>query len=151
MEQANMEIKIKNFKELTNEELYGILKLRSDVFVVEQKCIYPDLDNLDQVSIHVCLYDKGILQAYLRVIPQGKVFKEAALGRVVSRTRHQGYGSQVINAGLRTAKETFKADKVRIHAQQYAIPFYEKAGFKTVSSVFLEDGIPHVEMLFEEK
>lgn len=147
-----MEIKIKKFSELSLDELYEILRLRADVFVVEQKCPYGDLDGIDQDALHLCLYDeKGKLVAYLRVIPQGRLFKEAALSRVVTRVRRKGYGSLIVQAGIKTAVEQFHADSIRIHAQQYAIPFYEKAGFKVVSEVFLEDGIPHKQMLWEKK
>ena len=144
-----METVVKRFDELTVPELYEIMKLRVDVFVVEQNCPYPELDGKDQNAFHVFFRDEEGIQAYLRVLGPGVSFPEASLGRVISRKRRCGLGSRLLEEGVRTAREKFSAKAIRIEAQSYAKTFYEKAGFRQVSEEFLEDGIPHIEMLLE--
>lgn len=143
----SMEILRKRFSDLTNSELYNILKLRVDVFVVEQKCPYPELDNLDQDAIHVWMEEDGEIVAYLRILDRGVESDHVAIGRVISAKRNQGYGRQILKEGLRAAKEEFNADRIYLEAQVYAIGFYEKCGFHVISEVFIMDGIPHVKML----
>lgn len=144
-----METVVKRFDELTVPELYEIMKLRVDVFVVEQNCPYPELDGKDQGAFHVFFRDEEGIQAYLRVLGPGVSFPEASLGRVISRKRRCGLGSRLLEEGVRTAGEKFGAKVIRIEAQSYAKTFYEKAGFRQVSEEFLEDGIPHIEMLLK--
>ena len=146
-----METLVKRFDELMVSELYEILKLRVDVFVVEQNCPYSELDGKDQGALHVFFRDEEGIQAYLRVLGPGVTFPEVSLGRVISRKRWCGMGSRLLEEGIRTAKEKFGAKAIRIEAQSYAKAFYEKAGFRQVSEEFLEDGIPHIEMLLELK
>lgn len=144
-----MEIIIKKFDELTVKELYDILKLRVDVFVVEQECPYPEIDNKDEGAYHVWLRDEDGIAAYLRVLDKGVSFDDAAIGRVISSRRRKGYGTIVLKEGIRVAKEKFGADKITIEAQVYARKFYENVGFCQVSEEFLEDGIPHIVMTLE--
>ena len=139
----------KRFEELTLEELYQIVKLRVDVFVVEQRCPYPELDGKDQEALHVFAWDEEGLQAYLRVLRPGVSFPEASLGRVISRKRRQGLGTQLLEQGLQAAEQWLGKGPIRIEAQTYARGLYEKAGFRQVSQEFLEDGIPHIQMLRE--
>ena len=146
-----MEKIVKKFNELTVEELYAILRLRADVFVVEQNCAYQDLDGKDQDAYHVCFWENGQLIAYLRVIDKGKRLDEVSIGRVISIKRRQGVGSELMRAGIAVAKEKYGATKIKVGAQTYAKPFYEGSGFVQVSDEYDEDGIPHVYMEYEER
>ncbi len=141
-----LEITVKPFTALTLDELYALLRLRAEVFVVEQNCPYQDLDNRDQLAIHVMLWEKKELLATLRVLPAGIAYPEVSIGRVVSRTHGQGHGRAVFTAGLKTAWYRLGADRIRISAQCQARGFYEKFGFTPVTETYLEDGIPHVGM-----
>ena len=145
-----MESVIKTFDELTNSELYELLRLRAEVFVVEQNCAYQDLDNVDKDAYHVYLKDGEEIVAYLRVVDKDKRLDEVSLGRVISLRRRQGVGSALMKVGIEVAKEKFGAKKIKIGAQAYAIPFYEQSGFKQISGEYMEDGIPHVYMIYEE-
>ena len=144
-----MELVVKKFKELTIDELYEILRVRVNVFVVEQKCPYEEIDNKDKSAYHVFLKENGEIVAYLRVIKQGVSFEEALIGRVLTTKRKKGYANIILKEGIKIAKEKFKADKIKIEAQTYAKKLYEKFGFKQISDEFLEDGIPHIKMLLE--
>lgn len=141
-----MEIVVKKFKELTVDELYEVYKLRSDVFVYEQNCVYKDIDEIDKDSIHVLLMDNEELVSYLRVIPKGKYYPEVRIGRVVSKVRRKGYATIVLNKGIDIAKTELIADEIVLEAQVYAVDLYKKVGFEIISDEFLEDGIPHVKM-----
>ena len=144
-----MELALKRLEELTNNELYDILKLRVNTFVVEQHCPYPELDDKDQDALHVFLRDEEGIHAYLRVMDKGVSSEQVSIGRVVAVTRRKGYGSRVLEEGMRVAAEYFQADKIYLEAQTYARGLYEKHGFRQISDVFLEDGIPHIKMLAE--
>lgn len=144
-----MELNIKKFNELTLDELYEILKVRADIFVVEQNCVYQDLDDLDKCAIHIYLRDDNGIQAYLRLIEPGKVYKEAAIGRVLSKKRHCGLATQIILAAIKEAQQQMNTRKIKLAAQVYARSLYEKIGFRQCSDEFLEDGIPHIEMILE--
>lgn len=144
-----MELVKKRFEELTVDELYEILKIRVDIFVVEQKCPYQELDEKDRKAYHIYLKEDNQIKAYLRLLDAGVSFKEASIGRVLSTERGKGYARVVIEEGIQTAKEILKADKIRIEAQVYAQEMYEKFGFRAVSEEFLEDGIPHIQMLLD--
>ena len=136
-----MDFTVKHFSELTNEELYDILRLRVNVFVVEQECPYPEIDGNDSCAYHVFHRgEDGALDAYLRVLPQGGV---------ISMKRRCGLGSELMRKGIEVAKEKFGADRLTIEAQTYARKFYEGVGFRQTSEEFLEDGIPHIEMQLE--
>ncbi len=144
-----MNLIIKKYNELTLDELYEILKLRVDVFVVEQNCPYHEIDDKDKFAYHVFLEDDDGIEAYLRVLGPGVSFDEPSIGRVISKKRRSGLGLRILLAGIDVAKAKFNAQSIKIEAQCYARPLYEKAGFVQVSDEFLEDGIPHIEMLLK--
>lgn len=146
-----MQLVIKTFDQLTNDELYEILKLRVDIFVVEQTCPYPDLDDLDQAAIHVFYKNEEGICAYLRVMDRGVESEAVSVGRVVvdKSKRRKALGSRLLQAGIKAAREIFDADTIYLEAQRYAKSFYEKQGFKQVSEVFLLDDIPHIKMELE--
>ena len=142
-----MECTVKGFEELSVKELYAILQLRAEVFVVEQNCAYQDLDGTDKDAYHVCLWDGKALVGYLRVLDKGKRLDEVSLGRVISAKRRQGIGKRLMAEGLRVAKEKFGAGTVKVGAQCQAKAFYESCGFRQVSAEYDEDGIPHIYMI----
>ena len=147
----DMESVVKKFQDLTVDELYAILRLRSAVFVVEQDCVYQDLDDIDQEAWHVYLKDGEEIVGYLRVVAKGKRLDEVSIGRVISLYRRKGIGSKLMEIGKAVAKEKFGATKIKVGAQVQAQSFYEQTGFKPISEHYLEDGIPHIYMLYEEK
>ena len=142
-----MELVIKRFGELALEELYEILRIRVDVFVVEQACPYPEIDGKDEFSHHLYYRDADGIQAYLRVVDAGVSFEEVSIGRVLSRKRRCGIAGSLLREGIRFAHETLGARAIRSEAQTYARKWDENAGFRQVSGEFLEDGIPHIQML----
>lgn len=146
-----MEIVVKKYEELTVDELYEILRLRAEVFVVEQDCVYQDLDGKDKVAYHIYIKKDGQVQACLRVLPQGVSYPDAeSIGRIVSRDKKRGYGKVIVAEGIRVAKEKFGAKLVKISAQVQAQGFYEKQGFKVVDGThYLEDNIPHTLMQYK--
>lgn len=146
-----MEFKIKTFDELSNEELYSILRLRSEIFVVEQNCVYQDMDNKDLKAFHLMAIDEGQIVAYLRILNKGVSYKEISIGRVVVKKeyRRRKLGLEIINRAIDYIKNIMRENEIRISAQVYAKNLYKKAGFKEVSEEYLEDDIPHVEMLFK--
>lgn len=141
-----MEKTVKKFDELTAAELYEILRVRAEVFVVEQNCAYQDLDGVDLEAYHVFLRENSKIVAYLRVVDKGKRLDEVSIGRVISLKRRQGIGGELMRLGLAVAKEKFGADIVKVGAQVYAKPFYESVGFTQISDEYIEDGIPHIYM-----
>ncbi len=143
-----MKFEEKTFDKLTNEELYAILKLRAEVFVVEQDCVYLDLDDFDQKSIHVFGRHENKIAAYTRILPPSVYYKEAAIGRVVTLKdiRMDGYGKEIMHFSIASIKTQYNSN-IRIMAQCYLTKFYSDFGFKIDGPEFLEDGIPHVEML----
>ena len=142
-----MTLHTKHFRELAPDELYGILRLRSEVFVVEQDCVYQDLDDRDQDAWHLWLEEDGEIVACLRVFRLDE--EHSQIGRVVTsmKVRGTGAGKQMMLEGIAVAGKYFPGLPVLIHAQEYAKGFYEKCGFRVSSEPFDEDGIPHVEML----
>lgn len=140
------ELFVKHYSELTIDELYDLLQLRAEVFVVEQTCPYQDLDGKDKASWHVWLRDGRGLVAAARVYE----LEGVRIGRVVTRYRREGLGSRVMAESIRVAKEKLGAREILISAQQYAQPFYERAGFVRCTDPYLEDGIPHVGMRWRE-
>lgn len=144
-----MELIVKRFEELTVEELYEILKIRVSVFVVEQNCLYQEIDDRDKQSFHVYLKDDDGIQAYLRVVDKGVSFDEVSIGRVIAVKRRCGLGSKILSERIKVAKDKLKAATIKIEAQSYAKGLYEKQGFSQVSEEFLEDGIPHVLMILD--
>ena len=142
-----MEFIVKPFSELSPTELYEILKTRSEIFVVEQKCICQDMDDKDKDAVHVfCRNDVGRVTGCLRVFWKDEENGIAQIGRVVTLEHGKGIGGRLLHRGVEIAREQLKAKKVYLHSQQYAIGYYAKEGFQVVSDIFPEDGIPHVEM-----
>lgn len=144
-----LRIEIKSFKELTPNELYDLLQLRSEVFVVEQNCVYQDIDFKDQMAVHLLGYDNDRLVAYTRIFAPGDYFEEASIGRVVVKKseRLHKYGYDIMEASIQAVKEHFKTRAIKISAQKYLFKFYSNLGFKQVGEEYLEDGIPHVGMI----
>ena len=144
-----LEIKVKLFKELTTLELYYLLQLRSEVFVVEQDCVYQDIDGKDQKALHILGYKDEKLVAYTRIFQPGDYFEEASIGRVLVKEnqREYGFGYDIMNASIEAIKKHFKTSEIRISAQTYLKRFYNNLGFKEVGEEYLEDGIPHINML----
>lgn len=143
-----MDLYIKHFNELTTTELYRILRARAEIFVVEQDCVYQDLDNKDLNAWHVWFEDEDGVAAYCRVLDKGVSYEgEGSIGRVIAVRRGTGLGYKVMMEGIRVAEEKFGQTSLRISAQQYAQGFYEKCGFVRVSEPYLEDDIPHVQMV----
>ena len=144
-----MRLVSKLFDELTPRELYELLRSRSEVFVVEQKCAYQDIDGRDYESLHVFYEEDGRVVAYLRVYP--KEPGTVQMGRVLTLRRGVGLGARLLHEGIRLVHETMNAERIFIEAQTYAVGFYEREGFAVCSDEFLEDGIPHVEMTLRLK
>lgn len=144
-----MEIEIKTFEELTKTQLYDLLQLRNEVFVVEQDCVYQDVDGKDERALHILGMEEGKLVAYARCFERGDYFDEASIGRVLVRENYRklGYGHEITKASIKAIKTKYKADKIKISAQTYLVIFYESHGFKTVGDRYLEDGIPHIAMV----
>ncbi|MBP3347474.1 MAG: GNAT family N-acetyltransferase [Clostridia bacterium] len=146
-----METVIKHFDQLTTMELYEILQLRAEVFVVEQDCPYQDLDGKDLNAYHVYVRENGEVVACVRVLDVGVSYADSpSIGRVVTKYRRKGLGSIVMREGISVAREKYGAKTITISAQCYARQFYEGFGFKQVSEEYLEDGIPHIRMKWSE-
>lgn len=142
-----MSIHIKKFEELTLYQLYELLKLRFDVFVIEQQCIYDELDNEDQQAIHMFFEEQGKITAYLRLYKTAN--DKASFGRVVVEPNHRkkGLGGQLVDAALQYTREQWpEVDEITIGAQEYLQKFYESYGFQQISTVYLDEGIPHMDM-----
>lgn len=146
-----LEIKVKYFKDLTTQELYEILQLRSEVFVVEQDCVYQDIDSKDQNALHVIGYKNNRVVAYTRIFKPGDYFDLASIGRVVvsQKERDNKYGYVIMEASIKAVKELFKESTIKISAQCYLKQFYSNLEFKKIGEEYLEDGIPHIAMIKE--
>ncbi len=138
----------KPFNELTPHELYEILKLRSEVFVVEQNCVFLDADDKDQVSMHVMCWQNELLAGYTRLVPAGVSYDEPSIGRVVTspKVRHAGIGKLLMNYSISTSYDVFGKYTITIGAQFYLRNFYTSLGFQQCSDIYLEDGIQHIKM-----
>ena len=139
-----MELVIKTFDQLSAGELYEILKARAAVFMLEQKIVCQDMDDVDYRAWHIFLQDGNCIKAYLRMYETDE--KTVQIGRVLTTERKKGYGYTVMCAAIDTTKQRLKKQTVRLEAQCHAIGFYEKLGFQVTSEEFLDVGIPHVEM-----
>ena len=145
---STIEFKIKRFNELSLQELYNLLQLRSEVFVVEQNCVYQDIDGKDSKAIHVIGFYNGEIVAYTRIFDKGFYFDEASIGRVVVRPKYRDkkWGFQLMEVSISAVKEYFQETKITISAQQYLTKFYQSLGFVQTSEMYLEDDIPHIQM-----
>lgn len=148
-----LEIKTKRFSELSTQELYDILQLRAEVFVVEQDCVYQDVDAKDQKALHILGFEAEKLVAYARVFKPGDYFKDASIGRVVvlKEARKFKYGYDIMTAAIEAIQVYFKVTRIHISAQTYLKRFYNNLGFVEVGEGYLEDGIPHISMLKSDK
>lgn len=145
---------LKHFNELTPHELYYIMQLRNEVFVLEQNCIYQDADNKDLKAYHFMGFDdQGQLMAYTRLLPPDVSYKEMSIGRVVTHAdvRKQGAGKELMKRSIKACYDLFGQDDIRIGAQLYLLKFYNGLGFEQSSDVYLEDGIEHIEMVLKYK
>jgi len=145
----SLQLEEKEFSELTTKELYDFLQLRSEIFVVEQDCVYLDIDGKDQKAIHILGKIKEEIIAYARCFPPEIYFEEAAIGRVVVKNNFRGkkIAHQLMKKAIYTIENKYKTSKIKISAQQHLTDFYTSHGFKTIGKPYLEDGIPHVEMI----
>lgn len=137
-----------SFSELTPQQIYDMLQLRSEVFVVEQDCVYQDIDGNDDKAYHLMFYEKDLLIAYTRILPPGAYFDELSIGRVVVKQsyRRQQLGVKLMKDSIDYALELHPNAVIKISAQQYLINFYESLGFIIFGEGYLEDGIPHIGM-----
>jgi ElaA protein len=139
---------VRKFDELTNEELYQMLRLRSEVFIVEQHCIFMDMDNKDQKCTHLLGWKDGDLLAHSRIVPPGLSYEYPSIGRIVvsGKGRGLGLGVELLNVSIAQVEMLFGKSVIRIGAQQYLKRFYESFGFQQSSDIYLEDEIEHIEM-----
>lgn len=148
-----MEYRLRTFEELTAGELYQLLQLRSEVFVVEQQCIYLDADGKDYKALHLLGYEEERLTAYTRLFAPGDYCEEASIGRVaVSPSRRgEGLGREIMKASLEAVEKRFGRVDICLSAQAYLCRFYEEMGFQAEGPEYLEDGIPHIRMVLWKK
>lgn len=144
-----MEITVKTFNDLDIFEVHGIFRLRSEVFVVEQNCVYQDVDGKDLNALHIIGKKDGEIIAYTRCFKPGYYFEEAAIGRVVveASQRKYKYGYDIMNASIAGIKAHYNTDKIKLSAQVYLLKFYNSLGFTQIGEDYLEDGIPHILMV----
>lgn len=148
-----MTFTLKTFEQLTNMELYNILKERTEVFVVEQNCPYPEVDGKDVQSLHLFKEENGMIIAYLRILPKGVSYEELSIGRVLVKKEYRGQkiAHQLMSEALHIIHHELMETTVKIQAQQYLRKFYESFGFEAISDMYLEDNIPHIDMLLKRE
>jgi ElaA protein len=147
----NYKILCKSYNELSTDELYRILQLRQEVFVVEQDCPYLDADGKDQLALHAWIQIDSEIEAYLRMLPKGTAYDDySSIGRVIStkKWRAKGLGKSIMKYALHKMQDLWPKDDIKISAQVYIIPFYESLGFKKTGEPYLEDDIPHHAMIY---
>ena len=144
-----LQIEVKTFDELSIYELYAILQLRLEVFVVEQDCVYQDVDGKDQKALHVLGFKNNQLIAYTRLFKPGDYFDESSIGRVVvaKKERHFKYGQDIMQSSIEAIKQYYNETTIKISAQVYLKSFYNNLGFNEVGEEYLEDDIPHIAMI----
>ncbi|MFC0302347.1 GNAT family N-acetyltransferase [Virgibacillus soli] len=147
-----MEWHVKQFADLSNKQLYDLLKARVDVFVVEQHCPYPEIDGFDEQSIHIYLTINGEVAANARIVPKGVRYPEVSIGRVLvtKSFRNSGYARELMQKAMGYIIEDMGETKIRLQAQLYLEKFYSSLGFTRISKEYVEDGIPHVDMIWEQ-
>lgn len=141
--------KIKTFDQLSVEELYQIIRLRIEVFILEQEAPYQDCDNYDQKALHIWAEIDGEIAAYCRLFNKGIKYNEASLGRVISNPKYRGQqlGKRLLHLSLETIKTRFNNPDIQISAQNYLLPFYSSYGFQAFGATYLEDNLPHTAMI----
>jgi len=147
-----MQTSIKSFSQLSNEELYGVLQLRAEIFVVEQNCVYNDLDGNDQVAYHLMIKtDDGKIVGYARMLDKGTRFNQPSIGRLVvsKEVRFKGLARRIMTEAAQWMKSNWQVNLIHISAQKYLKAFYSSLGYQTVTDTYLEDGIPHIGMDFQ--
>ena len=146
-----IDTQVKSFSELTLQELYRILQLRSEVFVVEQDCVYQDIDGKDEKALHILGFKNNRIIAYTRIFKPGDYFDDASIGRVVvaKSERAYKYGYDIMKVSIEAIEEKFKTHRIKISAQAYLKSFYNNCGFKEIGDEYLEDDIPHIAMIKE--
>jgi len=140
---------LKKFEDLAPSQLYAILQLRNEVFVVEQNCVFQDADDKDQNSYHLMGFSNNKLIAYTRLVPPGEIYQQPSIGRVVTSplVRKLGVGKELMEQSISEVCRLFGARPIKIGAQLYLKKFYESLGFQQVGEIYLEDGIEHIHML----
>ena len=148
----HLSIYFRSYNELTKRELFDIYFLRQEVFIVEQNCVYQDIDLKDHNSYHLMTYDNDILVAYLRIVHPGVSYNEPSIGRVITKMSHRrrGISKNIMQFAIQKIKDVYNHSNIRISAQEYLIPFYKSLNFVTVGDVYLEDDIPHIEMKYND-
>lgn len=143
---------LKKFKELNVEEIYKILTLRNEIFIVEQECAYLDCDDKDLNSYHLFSEENGEIIAYLRILEKGVSYDEISIGRVAVKKNYRGKGisREMLLKAIDFVENNLNEDTIKIQAQAYLLNFYNSLGFKAVSEEYLEDNIPHIDMLYKK-
>ena len=146
-----MKITVFKYQDLGPDRLYEILKLRSEVFVVEQKCAYQDLDNKDEKALHLVGEENNKIIAYTRIFRKGDFFKNSSIGRVLVKKeyRNKDYGRKIMISSIEKLKKDAKEEKIELSAQKYLLKFYSELGFEKTGEEYLEDNIPHVKMILK--
>jgi ElaA protein len=146
-----MHFLIKSFNELSAKETYQLLKLRSEVFVVEQNCVYLDPDGKDLIAYHILIYEQDELLGYARILPPSSLNHPSSIGRVVVDKKHRGskFGQELMNYCIQHSIHLFKSKEIVISAQAYLIRFYSNLGFIVQGDGYLEDNIPHIKMHYK--
>jgi len=146
-----LKIKVFKYQDLGPDRLYEILKLRSEVFVVEQKCAYQDLDNKDEKALHLVGEENNKIIAYTRIFRKGDFFKNSSIGRVLVKKeyRNKDYGRKIMTSSIEKLKKDPKEEKIELSAQKYLLKFYSELGFEKTGEEYLEDNIPHVKMILK--
>lgn len=141
--------KIKSFEELSTKELYEILKIRQEVFVVEQTCYYLDADGYDEKAVHIWAEKDNRIVAYCRIFKPGIKYTEASIGRVLTNPSYRNLklGKILLKIAINTIEGKFRTQNIRISAQDYLVKFYKNFGFRPTENKYLEDDIPHTEMI----
>ena len=147
-----MNWQFKKFEELKIEEIYKILRIRNEVFIVEQKCAYQDCDDKDKKSFHLYLEDEGVIVSYLRILEKGVSFNEVSIGRVLTNKnyRNKGISRKMMLKAIEIIEQSLNETEIKIQAQSYLVNFYGSLGFKETSKEYLEDNIPHLDMLYKK-
>lgn len=144
-----MDWELKRFDQLSLTELYQILKSRVDIFVVEQECPYPEIDGIDPDCLHLFKKDQNQIVAYARLVPKGILDPDPMIGRIIvgNEYRKLGYGRALLNQAISVITDQWHEKEIKLQGQVYLRDFYRSLGFKEVSEPYLEDGIPHVDMI----
>lgn len=147
-----MNWKIKRFEELKLKEMYEILALRNEIFIVEQECPYQDCDDKDEKSYHLFAEENGEIVAYSRIIEKGVSYDEISIGRVTVKKSYRGKGisREMLSKAIEFIEKDLKETEIKIQAQAYLLNFYKSFGFKEVSEEYLEDNIPHIDMVYKK-